>query len=123
MTYSFGVFYDVFLNYFGEGKGATSWVNSILVGVTLCSGMNQLYISDCLLIFILMIVTCDGLTLQTMIMRVLNSGIFIVSQRIIIDVKIVRYDECDLQAMLISNAVILLGWALKAFYSLFNFHK
>lgn len=41
VTYSFGVFYDVFLDYFNEGKGATSWVNSILVGVTLCSGMNQ----------------------------------------------------------------------------------
>ncbi|XP_063913750.1 monocarboxylate transporter 9 isoform X1 [Zophobas morio] len=38
VTYSFGVFYDEFLNYFAEGKAATAWILSILVGVTLCSG-------------------------------------------------------------------------------------
>lgn len=38
VTYSFGVFYDEFLGYFQEGKGATAWILSILVGVTLCSG-------------------------------------------------------------------------------------
>jgi len=38
VTYSFGVFYLEFLHYFAEGKGATAWIASILVGVTLCSG-------------------------------------------------------------------------------------
>jgi len=38
MTYSFGIFYVEFLDYFKEGKGYTAWVASILVGVTLCSG-------------------------------------------------------------------------------------
>ncbi|CAG2067442.1 unnamed protein product, partial [Timema podura] len=38
VTYSFGVFYIKFLDYFQEGKGATAWIASILVGVTLCSG-------------------------------------------------------------------------------------
>lgn len=38
MTYSFGIFYDEFLDYFKEGKGYTAWIASILVGVTLCSG-------------------------------------------------------------------------------------
>jgi MFS family permease len=38
VTYSFGVFYLEFLHYFNEGKGATAWIASILVGVTLCSG-------------------------------------------------------------------------------------
>jgi hypothetical protein len=38
VTYSFGVFYLTFLHYFSEGKGATAWIASILVGVTLCSG-------------------------------------------------------------------------------------
>lgn len=38
VTYSFGVFYVQFLEYFNEGKGATAWIASILVGVTLCSG-------------------------------------------------------------------------------------
>lgn len=38
VTYSFGIFYDEFLGYFNEGKAATSWILSILVGVTLCSG-------------------------------------------------------------------------------------
>lgn len=38
MTYSFGMFYVEFLNYFNEGKGYTAWIVSILVGVTLASG-------------------------------------------------------------------------------------
>ncbi|KAJ8973699.1 hypothetical protein NQ317_000751 [Molorchus minor] len=38
VTYSFGIFYDEFLEYFNEGKGPTSWILSVLVGVTLCSG-------------------------------------------------------------------------------------
>ncbi|KZC05305.1 Monocarboxylate transporter 5 [Dufourea novaeangliae] len=38
ITYSFGVFYLELLHYFQEGKGATAWIASILVGVTLCSG-------------------------------------------------------------------------------------
>jgi MFS transporter, MCT family, solute carrier family 16 (monocarboxylic acid transporters), member 14 len=38
MTYSFGLFYVEFLEYFKEGKGYTAWIASILVGVTLCSG-------------------------------------------------------------------------------------
>ncbi|XP_065075123.1 monocarboxylate transporter 5 [Ochlerotatus camptorhynchus] len=38
MTYSFGIFYVEFLEYFKEGKGYTAWIASILVGVTLCSG-------------------------------------------------------------------------------------
>ncbi|XP_018324222.1 uncharacterized protein LOC108736335 isoform X2 [Agrilus planipennis] len=38
ITYSFGIFYDEFLEYFKEGAGKTSWVVSILVGTTFCSG-------------------------------------------------------------------------------------
>lgn len=38
MTYSFGVFYAEFLDYFNEGKGKTAWIVSILVGITLSSG-------------------------------------------------------------------------------------
>ncbi|XP_012259548.2 monocarboxylate transporter 12-B [Athalia rosae] len=38
VTYSFGIFYSEFLNYFKEGKGKTAWIASILVGITLCSG-------------------------------------------------------------------------------------
>ncbi|KAL5280247.1 Mct1 family protein [Megaselia abdita] len=38
MTYSFGMFYLEFLDYFKEGKGYTAWIVSLLVGVTLCSG-------------------------------------------------------------------------------------
>lgn len=32
------MFYEEFLVYFGEGKGYTAWIVSLLVGVTLCSG-------------------------------------------------------------------------------------
>ncbi|XP_047987695.1 monocarboxylate transporter 12-like [Leguminivora glycinivorella] len=38
MTYSFGIFYDEFLDYFNEGYAKTAWIVSILVGVTLSSG-------------------------------------------------------------------------------------
>ncbi|XP_076687098.1 monocarboxylate transporter 5-like isoform X3 [Andrena cerasifolii] len=38
VTYSFGLFYLELLYYFEDGKGATAWIASILVGVTLCSG-------------------------------------------------------------------------------------
>lgn len=38
MTYSFGILYVEFLNEFKEAKGYTSWILSILVGMTLCSG-------------------------------------------------------------------------------------
>lgn len=38
MTYSFGILYVAFVNQFKEGSGFTSWILSILVGMTLCSG-------------------------------------------------------------------------------------
>ncbi|XP_011306062.1 monocarboxylate transporter 12-B [Fopius arisanus] len=38
VTYSFGVFHVELRNYFGAGDGATAWIASILVGITLCSG-------------------------------------------------------------------------------------
>ncbi|XP_054729548.1 uncharacterized protein LOC129238524 isoform X1 [Anastrepha obliqua] len=38
MTYSFGLFYNEFLDYFNEGKGYTAWIVSIMVGVTYASG-------------------------------------------------------------------------------------
>ncbi|XP_016939325.1 monocarboxylate transporter 12 [Drosophila suzukii] len=38
MTYSFGIFYNEFLEYFNEGKGYTAWIASIMVGVTFSSG-------------------------------------------------------------------------------------
>lgn len=41
MTYSFGLFYNEFLNYFNEGKGYTAWIASIMVGVTFASGKSD----------------------------------------------------------------------------------
>ncbi|KAJ8309968.1 hypothetical protein KUTeg_011833 [Tegillarca granosa] len=38
IVYSFGVFYIEFLEYFGTGKGETSWVGSLVPGVTLTVG-------------------------------------------------------------------------------------
>lgn len=38
VTYTLGLFYVEFLDYFKSGKSETSWIASILVGVTLCSG-------------------------------------------------------------------------------------
>ncbi|KFM69265.1 Monocarboxylate transporter 9, partial [Stegodyphus mimosarum] len=38
VTYTFGIFYMELLRHFGESKGATSWVASIMVGTTFCVG-------------------------------------------------------------------------------------
>ncbi|KAI5703978.1 hypothetical protein M8J75_000641 [Diaphorina citri] len=38
VTYSFGILFIEFTKVFQEGDGVTSWIASILVGVTLCSG-------------------------------------------------------------------------------------
>ncbi|XP_023233486.1 monocarboxylate transporter 12-like isoform X1 [Centruroides sculpturatus] len=38
VTYTFGIFYGEFLKYFGESKGTTAWVASIMVGTTFCIG-------------------------------------------------------------------------------------
>ncbi len=39
VAYSFGVFLDEFLVYFGLGRGATGWLGSLMIGVTWGSGM------------------------------------------------------------------------------------
>uniref|UniRef100_T1JMT4 Major facilitator superfamily (MFS) profile domain-containing protein n=1 Tax=Strigamia maritima TaxID=126957 RepID=T1JMT4_STRMM len=38
VTYTFGIFFIELANYYGTGKGATSWIASILVGLTLGAG-------------------------------------------------------------------------------------
>lgn len=43
VTYTFGIFYMEFLRHFGESKGATSWVASIMVGTTFCVGKWKVY--------------------------------------------------------------------------------
>jgi MFS transporter, MCT family, solute carrier family 16 (monocarboxylic acid transporters), member 14 len=41
VTYSFGLFIEEFVDFYGTGQGETAWIASILVGVTLCSGKWQ----------------------------------------------------------------------------------
>lgn len=41
VTYSFGLFIEEFVDFYGTGQGETAWIASILVGVTLCSGNWQ----------------------------------------------------------------------------------
>ena len=38
IVYSFGVFFIEFLEEFGEGKGQTAWIGSLVPGVTLLVG-------------------------------------------------------------------------------------
>lgn len=38
ITYSFGVLFIQLLEEFKEGKGYTSWILSLMTGMTLCSG-------------------------------------------------------------------------------------
>ena len=42
IAYTFGVFLGEFVNYYGEGKGKTAWVGSLLSGMYLSAGMYQL---------------------------------------------------------------------------------
>lgn len=38
IAYTFGVFLDEFVSYFGEGKGKVAWVGSLLSGMYLTAG-------------------------------------------------------------------------------------
>ncbi|XP_008556560.1 monocarboxylate transporter 12 isoform X2 [Microplitis demolitor] len=38
IAYTFGIFFEEFVNYFGEGKGKTAWVGSLLSGMYLSAG-------------------------------------------------------------------------------------
>lgn len=38
IAYTFGVFLGEFVTYFGEGKGKTAWVGSLLSGMYLSAG-------------------------------------------------------------------------------------
>ena len=40
VAYSFGIFYIEFLHVFGESRGATGWVGSLMVGTTWTSGKH-----------------------------------------------------------------------------------
>lgn len=40
IAYTFGVFLEKFVVYFGEGKGKTAWVGSLLSGVYLSAGKS-----------------------------------------------------------------------------------
>lgn len=40
IAYTFGVFLDRFVVYFGEGRGKTAWVGSLLSGVYLSAGKS-----------------------------------------------------------------------------------
>lgn len=46
ITFSFGVFYPHFLEYFGEGKGKTAWIASIFMAMPLLSGPIASFLTD-----------------------------------------------------------------------------
>ncbi len=41
VSYSFGVFLEEFVTYFGVGRGVTGWLASLLIGVTWGSGRSE----------------------------------------------------------------------------------
>lgn len=43
IAYTFGVFLGEFVTYFGEGKGKTAWVGSLLSGMYLSAGAYIIY--------------------------------------------------------------------------------
>ena len=43
IAYTFGVFLNEFVNYFGEGKGKVAWVGSLLSGVYLSAGKQSFF--------------------------------------------------------------------------------
>lgn len=46
ITFSFGVIYVEFLNYFGEGKGKTAWIGSLFMAMPLLSGPIASFLTD-----------------------------------------------------------------------------
>lgn len=46
ITFSFGVIYVEFLNYFGEGKGKTAWIGSLFMAMPLLSGPVASFLTD-----------------------------------------------------------------------------
>lgn len=46
ITFSFGVFYPHFLDYFGEGKGKTAWIAGIFMAMPLLSGPIASFLTD-----------------------------------------------------------------------------
>lgn len=42
IAYTFGVFLGEFVNYYGEGKGKTAWVGSLLSGMYLSAGKKTI---------------------------------------------------------------------------------
>lgn len=46
VTFSFGVFYPHFLDYFGEGKGKTAWIAGIFMAMPLLSGPIASFLTD-----------------------------------------------------------------------------
>lgn len=46
ITFSFGVFYMHFLEYFGEGKGKTAWIGGIFMAMPLLSGPVASFLTD-----------------------------------------------------------------------------
>ncbi|XP_048482633.1 monocarboxylate transporter 9 [Plutella xylostella] len=46
ITFSFGVFYPHFLEYFGEGKGKTAWIAGIFMAMPLLSGPIASFLTD-----------------------------------------------------------------------------
>lgn len=46
ITFSFGVIFVEFLKYFGEGKGATSWIGSLFMAMPLLSGPIASFLTD-----------------------------------------------------------------------------
>ncbi|GBP93669.1 Monocarboxylate transporter 12 [Eumeta japonica] len=46
ITFSFGVFYVHFLEYFGEGKGKTAWIGGIFMAMPLLSGPVASFLTD-----------------------------------------------------------------------------
>ncbi|CAH3909902.1 unnamed protein product [Pieris brassicae] len=46
ITFSFGVFFPYFLEYFGEGKGKTAWIGGIFMAMPLLSGPIASFLTD-----------------------------------------------------------------------------
>lgn len=46
VTFSFGIIYVEFVNYFGEGKSKTAWIGSLFAAIPLLSGPFASYLTD-----------------------------------------------------------------------------
>jgi MFS family permease len=88
ITFSFGLFYVEFLNYFGDSKGKTAWIGSIFMASPLLLGPIASFLTDrygCRKVTIVgSILSCIGFIFSAMSNSIGNFSVCLLIQQIIL---------------------------------------